>query len=94
MAGANERYAPRDRRNDWTRSHKPSRPGSYFPGHMSLAPQTVDELQNAAIFGFENGFHDQLTTARQDAHHNRFRAFVPPIYLMSRLIAVGSLGEW
>src|ERR1035437_7501821 len=32
---------------------KPGRPGAFFPGHMQLALQTVEELQNAAGFGFD-----------------------------------------
>jgi hypothetical protein len=43
---------------------------------MQLAPQTVDELQNAAGFGFQDGFHDQLATAIQDRDHNRFPVHV------------------
>ncbi len=37
---------------------EPSRPGPFFPGHMQLAPQTVDKLQNATGFGF----HDRALT--------------------------------
>jgi hypothetical protein len=29
----------------------------------------VEELQNAAGFGFEDGFHDQLPTAIEDGDH-------------------------
>src|SRR5438132_5491528 len=36
----------------------------------------MDELQNAAGFGFEDGFHDQLSTAIQDGDHNRFLVHV------------------
>jgi hypothetical protein len=36
----------------------------------------VDELQNAAGFGFQDGFHDQLPTAIQDGDHNRFLVHV------------------
>src|SRR5216683_5721560 len=43
---------------------------------MQLAPQTVDELQNAVGFGFEDGFHDQLPTAIQDGDHNGFLVHV------------------
>src|SRR5258708_34463683 len=39
---------------------------------MQLAPQTVEELQYVAGFGFDNAFHDQLSTAIQDGDHNRF----------------------
>jgi len=34
---------------------------------MQLAPQTVDELQNAAGFGFDNRLHYQLATAIEDS---------------------------
>src|SRR5216684_7490369 len=43
---------------------------------MQLAPQTVEELQHAAGFGFDNAFHDQLSTAIQDGDHNRFLVHV------------------
>src|SRR5438552_18932339 len=43
---------------------------------MELAPWTVDELQSAAGFGFEDGFHDQLPTAIQDGDHDRFLVHV------------------
>src|ERR1700726_2367993 len=43
---------------------------------MQLAPQTVNELQNAAGFGFEDGFHDQLPAAIQDGDHNGFLVHV------------------
>jgi hypothetical protein len=33
---------------------------------MQLAPQTVKELQNAAGFGFDDRFHDQLPAVIQD----------------------------
>jgi len=36
-----------------------SGPGAFFPSHMQLAPQTVDKLQNAAGFGFDDGLHHQ-----------------------------------
>ncbi len=36
----------------------------------------MDELQNAAGFGFEDGFHDQLPTAIQDGDHYRFLVHV------------------
>jgi len=39
---------------------------------MQLAPQTVDKLQDAAGFGFDNRLHDQLATAVEDRGHNRF----------------------
>ena len=56
------------------------------PGNMQFASQTVEKLQNAAGFGFQDGFHDQLPTAIQDRDHNRFLVTSRPIYLMSRLI--------
>jgi hypothetical protein len=43
---------------------------------MQFAPQTVNELQNAAGFGFQNGFHHQLPTAIQDRDYNRFLVHV------------------
>ena len=55
---------------------QPGRPGSFFPGHVQLAPQTVDKLQNAAGFGFDDGFHDQLPTAIQDGDDNRFLVYI------------------
>src|ERR1039458_8791320 len=39
---------------------------------MELASYTVQELQNAAGFGFQDGFHDQLPAAIQDGDDNRF----------------------
>src|ERR1035437_4182145 len=45
-------------------------------GHMQLALQTVEKLQNAAGFGFQNDFHDQLPTAIQDGDHYRFLVHV------------------
>src|ERR1700688_3227813 len=32
----------------------------------------MEKLQNAAGFGFDDGFHDLLPTAIQDGDHNRF----------------------
>src|SRR5580704_8219714 len=43
---------------------------------MQLAPQTVEKLQNAAGFGFDDGFHDQFATAIEDGDHNRFLVHV------------------
>jgi hypothetical protein len=39
-------------------------------------PLTVEELQNTAGFGFEDGLHDQLPTAIEDGDHNRFLGHV------------------
>src|ERR1039458_1302104 len=39
---------------------------------MEFAPSTMEELQNAAGFSFQDGFHDQLPAAIQDGDHNRF----------------------
>jgi hypothetical protein len=36
----------------------------------------VDKLQDAAGFGFDDGFHDQLPAATQDGDHNRFLVHV------------------
>ena len=36
----------------------------------------MDELQNTAGLGFDDGFHDQLPTAIQDGDHNRFLVHV------------------
>jgi hypothetical protein len=43
---------------------------------MQLATQTVEKLQNAASFGFDDGLHDQLPTGIQDRDHNRFLVHV------------------
>src|SRR5713226_1046268 len=43
---------------------------------MQLAPETVEELQNAAGFGFDDGLHHQLPTLIQDGDHNRFLVHV------------------
>jgi hypothetical protein len=50
---------------------QPGRPGSFFPGHMQLAPQTVEKPQNSAGSGFADGFHDQLATAIEDGDRAR-----------------------
>jgi hypothetical protein len=55
---------------------EPSRPSPFFPGHMQLAPQTVDKLQNAAGFGFDNRLHYQLATAVENGDHHRFLVHV------------------
>src|SRR5215831_10439814 len=39
---------------------------------MQFPLQSVDKLQNAAGFGFDNGFHYQLAAAIPDGDHNRF----------------------
>src|SRR5437773_8355530 len=43
---------------------------------MQLAPQTVDKLQNAAGFGFDDGLHHQLPALIQDGDHKRFLVHV------------------
>src|ERR1035438_9332036 len=43
---------------------------------MQLAPETVEELQNAAGFGFDHGLHHQLPALIQDGDHNRFLVHV------------------
>src|SRR5882724_9536394 len=43
---------------------------------MQLAPQTVNELQNAAGFGFDDGLHHQLPALIQDGDHNGFLVHV------------------
>ncbi len=43
---------------------------------MQFALQTVEELQNAAGLGFDDGFHDQLPAAIEDGDHNRFLVHV------------------
>src|SRR5580693_9856638 len=43
---------------------------------MQLAPQTVEELQNAAGFGFDDGLHHQLPALIQDGEHNGFLVHV------------------
>jgi hypothetical protein len=49
---------------------------------MQLAPQTVQELQNAA--GFDR-FHDQLPALIQDGDRNRFLVNVQPDILNTLL---------
>lgn len=39
---------------------------------MQLTSQTVDKLQNAAGFGFDDRLHDQFAAAIEDSDHNRF----------------------
>jgi hypothetical protein len=55
---------------------QPACPSPLFPGHMQLAPETVDKLQKAAGFGFDDGFHHQLPAVIQDGDHNRFLVHV------------------
>jgi hypothetical protein len=43
---------------------------------MQLAPQTVDKLQNATGFGFDDRLHHQLPTAMEDSDHHRFLVHV------------------
>src|SRR3984893_4765936 len=43
---------------------------------MQLAPYTVEELQNAAGFGFDDGLHHQLPALIQDGDHNGFLVHV------------------
>src|SRR5712691_3539518 len=43
---------------------------------MQLAPQTVDELQNAAGFGFDDRLHYQLPATTQNSDDNRFLVHV------------------
>jgi hypothetical protein len=40
------------------------------------ATQNVNELQNAAGFGFQDGFHHQLPALIQDGDHNRLLVHV------------------
>src|ERR1700757_3713955 len=72
---------------------QPTRPGPFFPGHMQLTPQTVDELQNAAGFGFDNGLHHQLATAVEHGDHGRFLVHVHADILDVATHAVASLRE-
>src|SRR5215467_12447137 len=43
---------------------------------MQLALQSVDKLQNAAGFGFDDRLHHHLATAIQHGNHNRFLVHV------------------
>src|SRR5260370_31198067 len=43
---------------------------------MQLAPQSVDKLQNAAGFRFDDGLHHQLATAVEHGDYNRFLVHV------------------
>src|SRR5206468_13119321 len=60
---------------------------------MQLAPQTVDELQNAAGLGFHNRLHYQLATAVQHRDHGRFLVHVHADILDVATHSVASLGE-
>src|ERR1700730_1161591 len=60
---------------------------------MQLAPQTVDKLQNAAGFGFDNRLHDQLATAIEDSDPHRFLVHVHADILDVATHAVASLRE-
>jgi hypothetical protein len=53
-----------------------SRQTTYHGDSYTYVSSTVNELQNAAGFGFDHGFHDQLSTAIQDGDHNRFLVHV------------------
>src|ERR1700720_5036796 len=60
---------------------------------MQLAPQTVDELQNAAGLGFHDRLHHQLATAVQHGDHGRFLVHVHADILDVATHSVASLGE-
>src|SRR6202007_298489 len=60
---------------------------------LQLAPQTVDKLQNAAGFGFDNRLHYQLATAVEDSDHHRFLVHVHADILEVATHAVASLRE-
>src|SRR5579864_960879 len=60
---------------------------------MQLAPQTVDKLQNAAGFRFDNRLYYQLATAVEDSDHHRFLVHVHPDILDVATHAVASLRE-
>src|SRR5208337_1641167 len=60
---------------------------------MQLAPQTVDELQNAAGFGFHDRLHHQLATAIQHGAHGRFLVHVHADILDVATHSVASLRE-
>jgi hypothetical protein len=59
-----------------SRSHSQACPGPFFPRDVELASQTVDELQDAAGLGFDNGFHHQLPTVIEDGDHDGFLVHV------------------
>src|SRR5580698_4386078 len=60
---------------------------------MQLAPQTVDKLQHATGFGFDDRFHHQLATAIEDGNHNGFLVHVHTDILDVATHAVASLRE-
>src|SRR5207249_7283141 len=60
---------------------------------MQLAPQTVDKLQNAAGFGFDNRLHYQLATPIEDSDHHRFLVHVHADRLDVATHSVPSLRE-
>src|SRR6516225_9377417 len=76
-----------------SRSYSQAAQLPFFPGHMQLAPQTVDELQNAAGFGFHNRLHHQLATAVQHGDHHRFLVHVHADILDVATHSVASLRE-
>src|SRR2546425_9972725 len=55
---------------------EPGCPGPFFPGDMQFALQSVDTLQNATGFGFDDGLHHQLATVIQHRDHDRFLVHV------------------
>jgi hypothetical protein len=78
--------------------------GSGIPNHYvadllhtmaisGLSPQTVDELQNTAGFGFHDRLHHQLATAVQHRDHGRFLVYIHADILNVATHAVASLGE-
>jgi len=48
---------------DQTRTGLAGRPTPFFPRDMQLAPKTVDKLQDAAGFGFDDRLYYRLATA-------------------------------
>jgi hypothetical protein len=60
---------------------------------MQFAPQTVDELQNAAGFRFHDRLHHQLATAIQNGNHDRFLVHIHADILDIATHSVASLGE-
>jgi len=60
---------------------------------MQLAPQTVDKLQNAAGFHFDNRLHYQLATAVEHGDHSRFLVHVHADILDVATHSVASLRE-
>jgi hypothetical protein len=72
---------------------QPGGPGPFFKGDMQFAPQTVEKLQKAAGFGFDNGFHHQLPTVIEDGDHDGFLVHVQADILDVATQAVASLRE-